>query len=216
MTISLKTVAEAARLLDEKYPKWENKIDVDKLNLSEPYACILGQLYGGWIEGKTAFFGIDYYDVDYYTINLFCKNTDNREAWVSEILSRRKNKGMNFEQALTLMRQGKYVRRRGWKNKEFRITINDKQFINQCRKSDSYWSPDDCLSDDWELWQKSKKRFDELKYGDKFTYGGDSHSVYERRPSVNTIHSVSIGAAEYLGTGDIYIFDGKMEVEVVD
>ena len=41
----MKTVERGAELLDKVQPGWEDKIDLDELDLSSCSACILGQLY---------------------------------------------------------------------------------------------------------------------------------------------------------------------------
>lgn len=39
--------ARGANLLDEEYPGWADRIDLDRLNLSLADRCVLGQLYAG-------------------------------------------------------------------------------------------------------------------------------------------------------------------------
>jgi len=41
----LVTVERGAALLDELIPGWEDRIDVDTLDLASPYNCVLGQLH---------------------------------------------------------------------------------------------------------------------------------------------------------------------------
>jgi len=45
-------VARGAALLDEKLPGWDQRIDLDRLNLGDCFTCILGQLFTdqGWAE----------------------------------------------------------------------------------------------------------------------------------------------------------------------
>jgi len=41
----MKTVERGAALLDERLPGWEDRIDLDKLDLSSTCNCVVGQLY---------------------------------------------------------------------------------------------------------------------------------------------------------------------------
>ena len=50
MSVSEKVRAGAA-FLDEINPGWEKRIDLDRLNIAEPGDCILGQLYGSYLQG---------------------------------------------------------------------------------------------------------------------------------------------------------------------
>jgi hypothetical protein len=49
-------VARGALLLDELFPGWMLRI-TKKLVMSSPCHCILGQLYGGYDQGKQRVFG---------------------------------------------------------------------------------------------------------------------------------------------------------------
>jgi len=52
------TVAEAAVLLDRKFPYgWADWVDLDTLDLMSPTRCILGQLFGDWDRGAHLLFG---------------------------------------------------------------------------------------------------------------------------------------------------------------
>lgn len=44
-------VERGARLLDEKNPGWAWDINLDKLDMSSCYRCVLGQLYDGYSYG---------------------------------------------------------------------------------------------------------------------------------------------------------------------
>lgn len=44
-------VQRGAALLDEKLPGWRSKIDVDTLDIANPYNCIAGQLGGPYQDG---------------------------------------------------------------------------------------------------------------------------------------------------------------------
>jgi len=44
-------VADGARLLDAYMPDWASRIDLSILDLENVERCILGQLYGDYLEG---------------------------------------------------------------------------------------------------------------------------------------------------------------------
>ena len=44
-------VSVGAALLDRVEPGWERRIDRKKLDVSDPYTCPLGQLFGHYIDG---------------------------------------------------------------------------------------------------------------------------------------------------------------------
>jgi hypothetical protein len=52
----VQAVTRGALLLDELVPGWERRI-TKKLLMSSPCSCILGQLYGGYDQGKRRVFG---------------------------------------------------------------------------------------------------------------------------------------------------------------
>lgn len=68
MTLSIEDAKERARrgaaLLTECYPEWDSvtewrrKIDLAKLELSDPYRCVLGQTYDDYDRGCEILFGI--------------------------------------------------------------------------------------------------------------------------------------------------------------
>jgi hypothetical protein len=45
-------VAAGAALLDTKAPGWAGKVDVGELEIANPEWCVLGQVFGGYVEGK--------------------------------------------------------------------------------------------------------------------------------------------------------------------
>lgn len=47
----IKLAAKGAALLDERYPNWENEIELAKLNMSSIDSCVLGQVYGDYLAG---------------------------------------------------------------------------------------------------------------------------------------------------------------------
>lgn len=56
------TVKKGAHLLDEKYPKWHESIDLDTLELQRADLCVLGQLgrahYGSY-DSEVGYLGIN-------------------------------------------------------------------------------------------------------------------------------------------------------------
>lgn len=43
-----KKMKNGIEYLDKSFPDWIEKIDVDKLKMSDPCSCVLGQLFGGF------------------------------------------------------------------------------------------------------------------------------------------------------------------------
>lgn len=39
------------KVLDRLVPAWEDRIDLDQLNLRHSRLCVLGQVFGRWIDG---------------------------------------------------------------------------------------------------------------------------------------------------------------------
>lgn len=50
-------VAKGAALLDEIKPDWRNGIDLERFNIHSSQLCILGQLFGSYIDGLYALWG---------------------------------------------------------------------------------------------------------------------------------------------------------------
>jgi len=48
-------VARGAKFLDERVPNWEQRINLERLDISSDTDCVLGQLFGTYVEsfGKT-------------------------------------------------------------------------------------------------------------------------------------------------------------------
>ena len=57
----LDRIARGVKLLDEQNPGWRRKLDLEELNLGSTKACILGQVYGDYMDGCQALFGKEYY-----------------------------------------------------------------------------------------------------------------------------------------------------------
>lgn len=47
-------VANGAALLDAEVPGWADKINLDTFDMSYPRTCILGQLFGEYVDGRAA------------------------------------------------------------------------------------------------------------------------------------------------------------------
>lgn len=39
-------ISRGIKWLDEHFPNWRSSVDASTLNMSDPYRCILGQVYG--------------------------------------------------------------------------------------------------------------------------------------------------------------------------
>lgn len=44
-------VANGARLLDERNPRWFTMVNLEIFNIASVYTCILGQIYGDFVAG---------------------------------------------------------------------------------------------------------------------------------------------------------------------
>jgi hypothetical protein len=49
--ILMSRVLRGAMVLDEHAPGWHQRIDLEKLDISSPFRCVLGQVFGHYIEG---------------------------------------------------------------------------------------------------------------------------------------------------------------------
>lgn len=92
-------ISLGVRLLDQKVPGWDRRIDLDRLDMSYPFnhrpaskCCVLAQLFGSYVEGLIALgqhsgagLGFNYEDGGNYSYR------DLDAAWTAEILSRRSN-----------------------------------------------------------------------------------------------------------------------------
>lgn len=52
-------VKAGMELLDQEVPGWREKIDLDSLDLSDCYECILGQVFGHFNEGRRMIAEVD-------------------------------------------------------------------------------------------------------------------------------------------------------------
>lgn len=44
-------VSAGVALLDEKFPSWENRVNLEEFSMNSFHSCILGQLYSGYYNG---------------------------------------------------------------------------------------------------------------------------------------------------------------------
>lgn len=47
-------IAPIVTLLDEDRPGWSNLVNVETLQLMDPWNCVLGQVYESWLDGVNA------------------------------------------------------------------------------------------------------------------------------------------------------------------
>lgn len=66
-------VARGVLWLDHMHDGWREKIDLSKFDISSPYRCILGQIFGSFwagqgllLHGQTCDMGFDAYGDEYY------------------------------------------------------------------------------------------------------------------------------------------------------
>jgi len=92
-------VHRGAQLLDEKMPVWFQKIDLDKLCMSDGTVCVLGQLFaeqGGRVMVDGFTFGMDLLDWSdeeggLHGFSLYGNNGDWQELdrlWMAEVKAR--------------------------------------------------------------------------------------------------------------------------------
>lgn len=87
----MKTVAEAAQLMDLKKPGWYKAVNTQTLNMTDPYFCILGQAFGTYGDGKV-FIGLG--NADFREISAFNLQSE-KERWIFEINARIQNDMVN-------------------------------------------------------------------------------------------------------------------------
>lgn len=59
MTTVAERVDRGAAWLDRTFADWEDKIDVDNIEIRSSSGCIIGQLFGGWHQGFDHWLGSD-------------------------------------------------------------------------------------------------------------------------------------------------------------
>ena len=87
-------IEEAASLLDKKMPGWAEKIDLETLDIYEPFDCVLGQLF---LDQKINMIGpystgIKILEIPTAMLDAFSWNirpaTIHNELWISQIQKR--------------------------------------------------------------------------------------------------------------------------------
>lgn len=159
------TVKEAAQFLDEKYPGWYKKINVDNLNMNIYTKCILGQIYGTYKIGIT---------------NLNLVTTDSRKVfcyykleWIKEVKQRISNAdGLNILQAVEELKKGKGIRRKCWK-KDVYFTKNNVNIVH------SEYSYKEVIATDWEVYNPPKN-FSDLKVEQRFTLLNSNNQEFQK------------------------------------
>lgn len=84
-------VSEGVALLDQAQPDWWKHINLDTLDMSACYSCILGQLYGSYAVGREDL-GIKYSEGDLYGFDSLqgqSRMTQLQFMWVEIIENRR-------------------------------------------------------------------------------------------------------------------------------
>jgi len=89
MNIFIERAKRGAELLDRVAPGWFKKIDTSTLNMGDCWLCVLGQVYGGYVEGL---WEIDKLNSVYHGFSLFSTDEplwdDLKAAWLPEITER--------------------------------------------------------------------------------------------------------------------------------
>ncbi len=89
-------VARGAALLDERRPGWAGEVNAERLEMNDCYECVLGQLFGGFIDGWAA---LDLDDKDTPDCGFEAESHHNppshnpeyaalKAAWLAEIAAR--------------------------------------------------------------------------------------------------------------------------------
>ncbi len=157
------SIHEAANLLDQVKPGWEKQIDINRLAMNDDELCILGQLYGDYVEGRRRLFLNSYILPD-----VIFGSHSSIDRWIDEI-NRRLNKLLDFWSAMKLLVQGKKVRRKTWPKNEYWEYLPMGGIQHKSHKSEvNINAPLGChLLDDWELYEEPLI-FSQLKAGEKF------------------------------------------------
>ena len=91
--IAQRRARRGARLMDMRRPGWASKINLDRLNISNPYACVFHKVYGSYIAGCCDL-GLDtchkiaYGFLVTVTFRLFADTRRLNQAWMKEIEKR--------------------------------------------------------------------------------------------------------------------------------
>ncbi len=80
------TVRDAARYLDQHFPKWINKVSVDTLDMGSYYTCVLGQVIGGVDEASQ--YVRSHWDISAMEARAFYRYDDEWKALINERLGK--------------------------------------------------------------------------------------------------------------------------------
>ena len=165
------SIEEAAIMLDRVKPGWENKIDVERLNMGEYDRCILGQLYDGhYNEGIKELFNKNTYDnTTKNRSEIFC-SADSKDTWLSEINKRLnpQSQTRDFAWALGQLKAGKRVTREIWGN-QYLVFAGLETLVFFDTKGDSHCKivMDNFLANDFKVVTPT---IDEVAVGETFTH----------------------------------------------
>lgn len=194
------TVAEAAKILDKDRPGWENLIDINKLDLNDPYECILAQIYGNYSTGYKSLFDDNPYGTETAKLFSLVKFTN---SWKQEINNRLMNTTkLSLIEALEILKKGGKI----VSSNNFIIHYDGHAF------KDSYGNAYDLLNYYHVFsWKKHELKFDDLKPGDKFHFieVDDSSSKYIYLKTVNDKQYVN------LNTGNVSIHTANKVIKKV-
>lgn len=98
-------VGRGVALLDERYPGWEEKINLHTLEIMSCHECICGQLYGSFPAGawKLGFGYHDAYMYGFYRYPEGPKIVELNGAWRDVIVEKRAKKARKRELAEALI-----------------------------------------------------------------------------------------------------------------
>ncbi len=83
-------VANGMRLLDEKVPRWIEKIDLESLDIISCHDCIIGQALGLFCPSKLLLLGLKMFDGSSYNHGFVGPgHQDLEREWTTQILKRR-------------------------------------------------------------------------------------------------------------------------------
>lgn len=168
-------IEEAAKILDKVMPEWYKKIDLKILNLREGKRCILGQLYGNYDAGMKHIFNVDMSYTENRDIFLHDKvfgMSARVLEWEFKINKRLKEGGVNFLEALALMKQGKKVRRKSWYNSYYISLNKDSGAIFTNEGTRYVYCVSDLEATDWQEYEYNT--IDDLNVGDLVTLHSDT------------------------------------------
>jgi hypothetical protein len=126
-------VCRGARWLDENFPGWEERIDLDSLQLTSAYKCICGQLF----EKEGAALKPDVTGFNYAVNHLFAQ----ANSWISETVGMKPVVGpIGYRYGVRNERSDRVAKALGFHDGACKIKRT---------KSDSYWVSYSALEQAW-------------------------------------------------------------------